>query len=86
MDLHIVLMNHFQKTNKEYKSLKKAGDPQYIYQSELEKGCFQHNMAYKDFKDLTRRTVSDKKLHDIAFTIAKNPKCDGYQRGLTLMV
>ena len=38
-------------------------------------------MAYEDFKDLTRRTVSDKILRDKAFNIAKNPNCDGYQRG-----
>ena len=39
-------------------------------------------MAYKDFKDLTRRTTSDEILRDIAFNIAKNLKYDGYQRGL----
>ena len=38
------------------------------------------------FKDLTRRTASDKILRDKAFTIAKNPKYDGYQRRLTSMV
>ena len=43
-------------------------------------------MAYGDFKDLTRKTASDKVLRDKAFNIAKNPKYDGYQRGLTLMV
>ena len=43
-------------------------------------------MTYGDFKDLTRRTASDKILHDIAFDIAKNPKYDGYQRGLSSMV
>ena len=43
-------------------------------------------MTYGDFKDLTRRTASDKILHDIAFDIAKNPKYDGYQRGLASMV
>ena len=43
-------------------------------------------MAYGDFKDLTTRTASDKILHDIAFDIAKNPKYDGYQRGLASMV
>ena len=36
-------------------------------------------MAYGDFKDLTRRTASDKMLSDKAFNIAKNPKYDGYQ-------
>ena len=43
-------------------------------------------MAYGDFKDLKRRTASDKILRDKAFNIAKNPKYDGYQRGLTSMV
>ena len=43
-------------------------------------------MAYGDFKDLARRTTSDKVLRDKAFNIAKNPKYDGCQRGLTSMV
>ena len=43
-------------------------------------------MPYGDFKDLKRRTASDKTLRDNAFNIAKNPKYDGYQRGLASMV
>ena len=43
-------------------------------------------MAYGDFKDITRRTAFDKILRDKAFNIAKNPKHDGYQRGLAFMV
>ena len=43
-------------------------------------------MAYGDFKDLKTRTAADKNLRDKAFDIAKNPKYDGYQRGLTSMV
>ena len=43
-------------------------------------------MAYGDFKDLARRIASDKVLRDKAFNIAKNPKYDGYQRGLASMV
>ena len=39
-------------------------------------------MAYGDFKDFTRRIASDKILRDKAFNKAKNPKYDGYQRGL----
>ena len=35
-------------------------------------------MAYGDFKDLKRRTYSDKVLGDKAFNIAKNSKYDGY--------
>ena len=48
----------------------------------MDKACFQHDIVYRDFKDLTRRTASDKILRDKAFNIAKNPKYDGYQRGL----
>ena len=40
-------------------------------------------MAYGDFEDFARRTVFDKILRDKAFNIAKNPKYDGYQRGLS---
>ena len=40
------------------------------------KTCFQHDMAYEDFKDLARRTTSDKVLRDKAFNITKNPKYD----------
>ena len=43
-------------------------------------------VANGDFKDLARRTASDTFLRDKTFNIAKNPKCDGYQRGLASMV
>ena len=43
-------------------------------------------MAYGDFKDLTRRTASDKILRDKAFNIPGNPKYDGYRRALASMV
>ena len=43
-------------------------------------------MAYEDFKNLNRRRTADKALHDKAFNTAKNPKYDGYHRGLAPMV
>ena len=43
-------------------------------------------MAYEYFKDLARRTTSDKFLRDETFNIASNPNYDGYQRGLASMV
>ena len=52
----------------------------------MDKACFQHDMAYGKYKDLERRTQSDKVLKDKAFEIANNPKYDGYQRGLASMV
>ena len=53
---------------------KEAGDTSYIYKNELDEACFQHDIAYGDFKDLAKRTASDKLLRDKAFNIAKNPK------------
>ena len=50
----------------------------YILQIELDKACFQHDMASGNFKDLPRRTASDKVLSNKAFDISKNPKYDGY--------
>ena len=41
-------------------------------------------MAYGDFKDIARRTISDKALRDKAFDIAKNPKYDGIKEDLLL--
>ena len=43
-------------------------------------------MAYCDFKHVKRRTYSNKILRNKAFNVAKNPKYDGYQRGLASMV
>ena len=43
-------------------------------------------MVYGDFKDLTRKTFSDKALRDKAFNIVKNPKYEGYQRDLASMI
>ena len=72
--------------NKRIQTFKETGDTSYIHKNKLDKACFQHDMAYWDFQDLKRRTASDKMLRDKAFNIAKNPKYDGYQRGLAFMV
>ena len=72
--------------NKELKKFKETGDTNYIYKNELDKACFVHDAAYSDSKDLTKRTVADKILKNKAFDIAKDPKYDGYQRGLASMV
>ena len=45
----------------------------YIYQNKLDKSCFQHDMASRDFKDLNRRVFADRVLRDQAFNIAKDP-------------
>ena len=43
-------------------------------------------MVYGDFKYLNRKTAANKVRLDKAFNIAKNPKYDGYQRGLASVV
>ena len=73
--------------NKErIQKFKETGDTNYIYKNELDKACFQRDMAYGDFKYLTKRNAADKVLRDKAFKIASDQKYDGYQRGLALVV
>ena len=69
-----MLVDPLEKNKKRIQKFKETGDINYIYKNELDKACFQHNMAYGDFKDLARRTASEKNLKDKAFKIAKNPK------------
>ena len=75
----------FTKNKERIQKFKETGDTKYIYRNELDKACFQHDMAYGDFQDLARGTASDKVLRDEAFNIVKNIKYDGYQRGLASM-
>ena len=67
----------FTKNKERIQNFKEMEDSRYIYQNKLDKACFQHDMAYGDFKYLTRRTASDKTLRDEAFNIAKNSEYDG---------
>ena len=76
----------FTKNKERIQKFKETGDTSYIYKNELDKACFQHDMAYGDFKDLAKRTASDKFLRDKVLNIAKNSKYDGYQRGLVSVV
>ena len=71
----------FTKNTKRIQKFKETGDSRYIYQNDLDKACFHHDMAYGDFKDLAKRATGDK-----VFNIAKDPKYDGYERGLASMV
>ena len=75
----------FTKTKEKIQKFKETGDTNYIYKNELDKACFQHDMPYRDFKGLARRTAFDKVLRDKAFSIAKSPNYYGYQRGIASM-
>ena len=76
----------FTENKERIQKFKETGDTSCIYKNQLDKSCFQHDMAYRDIKDIARRTASDKVLRDKAFNIAKNPKYDRYQRGVASMV
>ena len=76
----------FTKNKERIEKFMKTGNTDSIYKNELDKGCFQHDMAYGKSKDLVKRTQSDKVLREKAFKIAIDPKYDGYQRELASMV
>ena len=76
----------FTKNKERIGIFMQTGNTNFIYRNELDKACFQHDMAYGKSKDLIKRTQSDKVLKDKAFKIANNPNYDGYQRVLASMV
>ena len=61
----------FTKNKERIQKFKETGGTSYIYKKNLDKACFQNDLA---------RTASDKVLGDNAFNIAQN------QRGLASMV
>ena len=67
----------FLKRKEEFKNLYKQEIQIIFIRNDLDKDCFQHDMAYGKYKYLTKRTESDKVLRDKAnnpFKIASNPK------------
>ena len=71
----------FTKNKERIEKFMQTGNTDFIYRNELDKACFQHDMAYGKLKDLIKRSPLDKVLRDKAFKIASDPKCDGYRRG-----
>ena len=51
-----------------------TGNTDFIYRNGLDKVCFQHHMANGKWRDLAKRTQSDKVLRDKVFKIASDPK------------
>ena len=73
----------FTKNKERTEKFMQTGNTDFIYKNELDKACFQHDMAYGKSKDLVK---SDKVLKDKAFKLVSNPNYDGYQRGLASIV
>ena len=72
----------FTKNKERIETFMQTGNANFIYKNELDKACFQNDMAYGKTKDLVKRTQSHKVSKDKAFKIASGPKYYGYQRGL----
>ena len=69
----------FTQNKERIEKFMQTGNTDFIYRNEIDKACFQNNMAYDRTKDLVKRTQSAKVLKDKAFKIASNPNYDGYQ-------
>ena len=67
----------FTKNKERIEMFMQTGNTNFIYKKELDKACFQYDMAYGKSKYLTKRTQSDKVLKDKAFKTASDPKYDG---------
>ena len=69
----------FTKNKERIQKFRETGDTSYIYKNELDKACFQDEMVYGDFKDLKKRTYSDK-----AFILLKILNTTDIKEGLPL--
>ena len=76
----------FTKNKERIEKFMQTGNTNFIYKNELDKACFQHDIAYGKSKHLIKITQSDNVLKDKAFKIATDPNYDGYQRGLASVV
>ena len=76
----------FIKNKERIEKFMQTGNADFICRNELDKACFQHNIAHGKSKDLAKRTQPDKVLRDKAFKTTPDPKYCGYQRRLASIV
>ena len=50
----------FTKSKERIEKFMQTGNTDFIYRNELDKACFQHDMAYGKSKDLAKRTNQTK--------------------------
>ena len=78
----------FTKNKERIKKFKETGNSRYTYRNELDKACFQHDMIWP--MEILKTKIEGQLLIKYyvikAVDIAKNIKCDRYQRGLASMV
>ena len=75
----------FTKNKERIQKIKETGNTKYICRNQLDKACFQHDMAYGYFNIYQKEQLLSF-LRDKVFRIVKNPKYDRYQRYLASMV
>ena len=61
----------FTKNKERIEKFMQTGNTDFIYKNDLDKACFQHDMAYGKSKELAKRTQSDKVLRDKVLEITK---------------
>ena len=76
----------FTKNKERIEKFIRTGNTAFIYNNDLDKACFQHDIAYGKSKDLSKGTQLDKVLRDKAFKITSDLKYDSYQRRLAPMI
>ena len=76
----------FTKNKERIEKFIRTGNRDFIYKNDLDKACFQHDIAYGKSKDLSKGTQLDKVLRDKAFKITSDLKYDSYQRRLAPMI
>ena len=62
----------FTKNKERIERFMQTGNTDFIYKIELDKACFQHDMAHGRSKDLVKRTQLDNVLRDKAFKVIQN--------------
>ena len=68
----------FTRNKERIEKSMQTGNTDFIHRNELDKTCFQHDIAYSKSKGLTKSIPSDKVSRDKEFKIASDTKCDGY--------
>ena len=76
----------FTKNKERIEKIMQTGNTDYICKNDLDRACFQHDMACGKYKDLTKGIQPDKVFKGKAFEILSNSKYDGHQRRLASMV
>ena len=63
----------FTRIKERIEKFMQTGNTNFVYKNELDKVCFQYDIAYGKSKDLIKRTQSDKVLKSKVFKIASDP-------------